>query len=483
MRKESVLRRFMLSCIAVGMVSCSTTRYVPQGSFLLGQVKVRTDEKNGDINTSAMKNYVRQTPNSKWFSLVKLPLFTYSLAGRDSSKWLNRTLRSMGEAPVIFDSVQTILTRADLRQELQNQGYMHANVSVITTCRGEKKKDVLYLLSPGQPYFLHSIRYVIDDSAIEAFMRESGDSLQRLIKVGQKFDARRLDDERSRITQLLANQGYSRFHKEFISYDADTVRDSRMIDLTLHLRLFERSSLPDTLHTRYTIGNITYASGDPDDKVVHLRHHVLEECTHISPGHLFSARDLQNTYNHFGRLQAVKYTNIAFSQRPDTAVLDCGIRIQTNKPSTLSFQPEGTNTAGDLGAAESLTYQNRNLFRGSEVFSMELRGAYEAIRGLEGYQNQDFLEYSAEARLAFPRFVAPFFMRNSRQVGNATSEVSLLFDMQNRPEFHRRVLSAAWRYKWNKPNRHDRYQLDLLDLNYVFMPWLSETFRREYLES
>ena len=70
-----------------------------------------------------------------------------------------------------------------------------------------------------------------------------------------------------------------------------------------------------------------------------------------------------------------------------------------------------------------------------------------------------------------------------RQSVNATSEVSLLYDMQNRPEFHRRVLSAAWRYKWNKPERHDRYQLDLLDLNYVFMPWMSSTFRKEYLEN
>jgi outer membrane protein assembly factor BamA len=45
------------------------------------------------------------------------------------------------------------------------------------------------------------------------------------------------------------------------------------------------------------------------------------------------------------------------------------------------------------------------------------------------------------------------------------------------------VLSAAWRYKWNFPNRRDRFQLDLLDLNYIFMPWISSTFRKEYLDS
>ena len=216
---------------------------------------------------------------------------------------------------------------------------------------------------------------------------------------------------------------------------------------------------------------------------------MLTECTHLEEGALFRSSALQNTYNHFGRLQAVKYTNITLTPvvggerwgvRDDS--LDCHIQLQTNKPSTLSFQPEGTNTAGDLGAAATLTYQNRNLFHGSEVLSVELRGAYEAIRGLEGYSNQDFLEYSFGAKLQFPRFLMPFVYHGLRRVANATSEVSLLYDLQDRPEFHRRLLSAAWRYRWSFPHRHDRYQLDLLDLNYVFMPWISDTFKREYLD-
>ena len=163
--------------------------------------------------------------------------------------------------------------------------------------------------------------------------------------------------------------------------------------------------------------------------------------------------------------------------------LDCSILLQSNKPSTISFQPEGTNTAGDLGAAASITYQNSNLFHGSEMLSVQLRGAYEAIKGLEGYSNQDFVEYSAEVKLQFPRFISPFVNQHVRQTVNATSEVSLLYDMQNRPEFHRRLLSAAWRYKWHFPHRNDHYQLDLLDLNYVFMPWISPTFRKEYLDN
>ncbi len=483
MRKNLYLQSLAWVAAAVWLVACSTTRYVPEGQFLLGQVKVKTDNPDEKtVNTTAMRDYVRQNPNSRWFSLVKIPLITYSLSGRDSTKWLNRTLRAMGEKPVVFDSLLTQMTVMDLRQELHNQGYMHGQVSTQVRQHG-KKKDITYILHPGEYYYLRQIDYEIADSVIARLLEENSDSLKRLIQPLQQFNASRLDAERSRLTRQLTDYGYSRFHKEYITYQADTTQGSRAIDLTLRLGLFGRSERPDTLHTRYRIGSISYANGDPADHNIHLRKRVLEECTHIREGSLFSATDLQKTYNHFGRLQAVKYTSISFSQRPDSAVLDCDIQLQTNKPSTLSFEPEGTNTAGDLGAAASLTYQNRNLFHGSELLSVELRGAYEAIRELEGYQNQDYLEYSIETRLAFPRFIVPFIRNEVRQSVNATSEVSLLYDMQNRPEFHRRVLSAAWRYKWNKPERHDRYQLDLLDLNYVFMPWMSSTFRKEYLEN
>lgn len=468
--------------IGVLLTSCSVTRHVPEGAYLLNRTKIEVAEKNRDISTSQMNSYVRQHPNTRLFSLFRLPLAAYSLSGRDTTRWVNRTLRHFGEAPVLYDSLQTVQTCADLQQQLRNEGYLRGHVS-LDVRHHKKKVDVEYLLHPGEPYFVNTVRYDIEDPQIKRLLDQIGDSTQRLVYVGMKFDAQRLDAERKRIASVLGNRGYFRFHKEHIYYTADTTAGSRMIDVTLHLGPFHRPNLTDTLHTCYTIRNVRYYSGDPDDNRIHLRRRVLEECTHLEAGQPYSAANLQQTYNHFGRMQAVKYTDIGLRQVPGEDMLDCDIKLQTNKPSTISFQPEGTNTAGDFGAAASLTYQNRNLFRGSEVLSLELRGAYEAIRGLEGYSQQDFIEYSAETRLSFPRFIAPFLSYSLRHRMNATSEVSLMYDLQNRPEYHRRVVSAVWRYKWNFPNRRDRFQLDLLDLNYVFMPWISNTFKKEYLES
>ena len=475
------IRIFILLLITALLASCSVTKFVPEGEYLLDKVKVKCDTSALGVNPGEMRQLVRQRGNSRWFSAAKLPLATYSLSGRDTTKWINRFLRSIGEAPQLYDSASTRASMEMLQTQLQNMGYLRASVDVYNEIKG-KKLVTTYLLHPRQPYFINKVDYDIRDSAI-AILLNMADSTRRGLKSGMMFNVANLDNERSRISRYLANRGYYRFNKDFISYKADSVPGSHLIDITLVLdkyRSGEESNLP---HRVYTIGDVKFVSGNPNDSVIPLRQSVLSSNTFLESGALYAFDDLQSTYNHFGRLGAVRYTNISFHERDSEPVLDCDIHVSTNKPSTISFQPEGTNTAGDFGAAVSLTYQNRNIFHGSENLSIVLRGAYEAIRGLEGYSNKNFMEYSAEARLSFPRFIAPLLSSSFRRRVNASSEVALLYDLQNRPEFMRRVFSVAWRYKWHDQNHHDRYQVDLLDLNYISMPWISDTFKREYLDN
>ena len=468
---------FLTGVAGLILSSCSASRDLPEGQVMLNKVTVVADGKYKDVNPSQLKNYVKQKGNSRWFSALKIPLGVYAMAGEDSSKWINRTLKNMGEAPVVFDTLLAKMSCENLQRALQNVGYLDSHVELYTEQKG-KKINAVYVLHPDKPYYVRKLNYDIQDSVIARLLEHD---VHRL-KEGEKLNVDVLNQERSRITEKLQSNGYFKFHKEFITFRIDTLQSAHKADVTMLLRLYRTSDIPDTIHTKYTIRSVGFASGDPNDSVIHLRKHVLKENTFIEAGKPYSAAGLQNTYNHFGRLGAVKYTNISFTQDPDSALLDANIQLQTNKPSTISFQPEGTNTAGDLGAAASLTYQNRNLFKGSETFSVQLRGAYEAIRGLEGYSNQDFIEYSVESRLGFPRFIMPFLSSESRRSTIATSEVFLTFDTQNRPEFHRRVLSAGWRYKWNPMNSRNQYLFDLLNLNYVFMPWISETFKHEYLD-
>ena len=475
------IRIFIFLLLIALLASCTVTKFVPDGEYLLDKVEVKSDTNALGVNPSEMRQLVRQRGNSRWFSAAKLPLATYSLSGRDTTKWFNRFLRSIGEPPQLYDSVSTRASMDILQTQLQNMGYLRASVDVYNKIKG-KKLVTTYLLHPRQPYFINKVDYDIRDSAI-AVVLNLADSTRRGLKSGMMFNVANLDNERSRISKYLTNRGYYRFNKDFISYRADSVPSSPLINLTLVLDKYRSGEETNLPHQVYTIGDVNFRSGNPNDSVIPLRQSVLESNTFLESGALYASNDLQTTYNHFGRLGAVRYTNISFHEHEFEPVLDCDILVSTNKPSTISFQPEGTNTSGDLGAAVSLTYQNRNIFHGSENLSVVLRGAYEAIRGLEGYSNTNFQEYSVETSLSFPRFIAPLLSTSFRRRVNASSEVSLLYDLQNRPEFMRRVFSVAWRYKWNDQNHHDRYQVDLLDLNYISMPWISDTFKAEYLDN
>ena len=476
MRKRVIIA--LLSSLLI--VSCSETKYVPEGDYLLDRAQLVNDSQE-PISLTDLRSYIVQRGNSRWFSTAKLPLKTYSLSGRDSTKWYNRTLRSMGEPPQIYDTLSTLRSIANLRTQLHNMGYLRAKVHAFSSVK-DRKLTMTYVLQPGNPYYLRNIHYDIQDEHI-AEMLETIDGSRRSLQKGMMFNADNLDGERKRITQFLTNRGYYRFNKDYITYRADSIQGTNDIDLTLVLHPYHDTNHEHHSHHPYTIGRINYRSGNLSDSIIPLRRKVLLNNTFLAEGKTYSAKALQDTYHHFGRLGAVRYTNITFRERRDEPVLDVDVLITANKPSTLSFQPEGTNTDGDLGAAATLTYQNRNIFHGSENLSIELRGAYEAIKGLEGYAQSDFVEYSIGSRLSFPRFVAPFLDSDFRRRINAISEVSVLYDMQNRPEFHRRVFSVGWKYKWNDQRHHDRYQIDMLDLNYVSMPWISSTFREQYLEN
>ena len=478
MKKFQIRHGFLLLAGALLMCACSASKYLPDDTYMLNKVKVLADGKYKDINPSEMKGYLRQKSNSSWFNIVRVPLGVYAMGGQDSS-WVGRTLRSMGEAPIVYDTLLARQTCKDLKMMLQNKGYLDAEVELYLDKKG-KKVDAIFLLHPGTPYVIRELEMDIQDSVIIGLLKHR----RSLLQEGMQFSAETLNAERSQITLFLQDQGYFRFHKEFINYRARKYEDDHLVALTMVLHPYRSDSeAKDTLHSRYWIRKISYLSGNPEDSVIHLRKKILKENTFLKEGEPYSSTELQNTYNHFGRMDAVRYTNISFEPVADSTLLDTKIMVQNSKPSTISIQPEGTNTAGDFGAALSLTYQNRNLFKGSETFSIQARGAYEAIRGLEGYKNQDFFEYNVESRLSFPRFIMPFLSADVRRRSIANSEVWAQFNSQNRPEFHRRVLSAGWRYKWRPRNHHDSYRIDLVDLNYVFMPWISETFQREYLDN
>lgn len=458
------------------LVACSSVRYVDDGDYLLQRVKVTSSDPQ--VPVSDLSVYLRQRTNTKWLSFFNVPLGLYSISGNDSTKWVNRLLKKWGEKPVIYDSVLTDKTVMDLTSAMRNEGYLNATVEPIIELEG-KRARLQYHITPGKPYVVRNVIYDIKDAKIDS-MLHAGDMLGK-IHSGQIFKVNSLNEDRKAITEYLNNNGYYQFHKEFIHYDIDSSQVERFLDVTMHIDQYRRNNYQNYQdHPSYKVDKIVYEGVGDDFK---LRRKVMEQNTLIVAGKPYSAQDLQDTYNRFSRLQAVKYTNIHFEENVDSLLLNCHIQLSPQKKQSIQFLPEGTNTAGDFGAAASLTYQNRNLFHGSELLDISARGAFESIKGLEGYQSENYEEYGVEAKISVPRYILPWLSHNFIRKTSATSEFMVSFNRQNRPEFHRRVFTAAWRYKWSNPKGNEQFKIDVLDLDYISMPWISDTFKKEYLDS
>ena len=497
------LRKVLLLLLCLfAVLSCSVNKYVPEGECLLDDVEI-VCSTNSSTAIKA-KSYMRLQPNSKWFSLFKLPMYTYALSGTDDSKWINRALKRIGEAPVIYDEEMAEVTRANIEQMLRNEGYLHATVDLECDKDLEKRRAVAtYYLHERERYYISEINLNTADKKLEEIL--VADSASSLLKAGMPFSVDGLENERRRITEMLRDNGYYRFQKDYISYTADTVHHSDKVRLTMNIALYTPSADAQPMeHKQYRIGNVYFVSGAGlhiddavlagcdtmsygDSRILYsgdpvVRPKVLANNTYVERGKLYSLSDVERTHNSFVQLPALKYSTVRMREHADTSLLDCYIMYERSKRSSVGFEVEGTNTAGDLGAATSLTFSDKNLFKGSELLSLRLFGAYEAVSNLHGYTGEMFLEYGAELSLRFRGGAVSRFIPADKRMLVSSTMFTLKFNTQERPEFNRRVLSASWSYMWSKKERSN-HKVDVLDLNYIYVPWISDTFKSEYLDS
>lgn len=500
MRRGLFYTIFSISILS--LASCTATKFVPEGAYLLDEVKVYTNNK--DIKPSSLRPYIRQNPNTKWFSLIKTQLYIYNLSGRDSTRWYNKFFRRIGDAPVVYSEADAQRSQEELTKALQNMGYMGATVKHVTAVK-KKKIKLDYEINAGRPYTVRSLNYTISDPQITEQIQK--DSARTLLKEGMLFDVTQLDAERQRITDNLLSNGYFKFNKDYISYTADTIRDTYLVDLTMHLQRYKSHQADEPKnHPLYQINKVSFiadydvlqssalSSININDSIhyngfplyykdkLYLRPKVLTDNLRFAPGELYDEKAVQRTYTNFGRLPALKYTNIRFveTQIGDTTKLNCYVMLTKSKHKSVAFEVEGTNSAGDLGAAASASFQHRNLFKGSETFMVKFRGAYEAITGLQGdYRNNNYLEYGVETSVNFPNFLFPFLSSDFKRKIRATTELGLQYNYQVRPEFSRTIASASWSYKWAQRQRI-QHRIDLIDISYLYLPWISETFRQDY---
>ena len=489
------------------LISCNTTKHVPEGQYLLNKVKIDVSEGNdGKFNKKELHNYLRQTPNHEILGGAKFQLSIYNLSGKDSTKWYNKWLRRLGQAPVIYDPELTAASANQLKLALVNQGYMDTEVSVDTITDG-KKIEVDYHIAPGEPHYIAGITYNIPDDSLRNIIMN--DSSEFILHNGALFNRNDMEEERTKIAIRLREKGYFGFNKEYITYTADTTENNKAVDLTLNVMPpYENNRIADyTRHRPFYIRSIYVITDyDPmkrhdlseyqqEDTVTHkginilygdehyLRASIIDDNCFIKISEKYNSADVDRTYQSLGRLGILKYVNIAFEQAGEhdgKLWLDSYILLTKAKPQSVSVSLEGTNSEGDLGFGVETTYQHRNIAKGSELLTAKLGINYESISGdISGLVNNRYAEYSGEVNINFPKFIFPFLKKSFRQKIRANTEFGTTFSYQERPEYTRVIAGAGWKYKWTEQGSMISHTFDLLDINYVYLPQITDSFLDE----
>lgn len=485
--------------------SCSTTKYVPEGSYLLNRTNIKVD---GNVaNENDLTQYLRQRPNFKVFGLFRIHLGIYNLSGKDTTKKINRKLKEAGEPPVIYDPFLTFQSEKELQKYMKTKGYMQAEVSSLTETK-KKKIEVNYHITPNQPYRIRNIENNFDtDPVIDSLLKSRGGYTQTKIKKGDLFDIDVLDDERERISTFLRRRGYYYFNKECLAFTADSSVGDHEVDLKIILKPYI-ITLPDgseieSKHQQYKIRNINittyngstttetnvgkldtlaynkniviYSNGKPL-----LNPDVIEEGLRITPHSMYSDFIVERTYSRFNSLGILRASSIRFNDLHNGEnELDCDISLYSAKPQSFSIDIEGTNSDGDLGFAANLGYAHKNVFRGSEVLGVKAKYAQEAYSGIQEILHKYVLDLGGEVSLNFPRFIFPFLRKDFKRRIDASTEFKINYNYQIRPQtYERTTISTGMKYMWNY-RRFYKYSLNLIDLNYINIS-TSETFDSIY---
>lgn len=522
-----MLKRFYHIVVSIGIVallcsllSCSITRNIADGEYLLQRVDIEVDKsapKEERINASTLDKYVRQNPNKKFFG-ANFYVWVYNSANPEKDNRWNRFKRRIGEEPVIYKPSLSERSIENLETFMRSQGFYSNSVSFrIDTTAREKRAYVTYSVEQGEPYIISRYGYIYRDTMLRQIVES--DTLKSLIKVGDIFNASQLDAERSRVSTLLRNNGYYNFTVNNIEYIADTLAGGRKVsvDMVIKRNLDGYNSRGEAIISDNKIYSINRVNIIPnfDPTVImndtsylsrvdtlnyrglniviegeesNIREDVLRQAVPIENNSLYSVSTVEQTYKNLMSLGYFRSARVSFVNAPASlsdsltlyedgsprAGLDCNILCTPSLRQSFDVELEGSSTSTFYGLSATVGYQNRNIFRGAELFDASVTIGNEFIKRSSAATRNAY-EYGVSTGISFPRFIIPFVDSEQLDVVQPRSRVGASVNYQDKSYYQRVLSSFTWDYSW-KNGRYSNYTLAPFNVNLVNMGYLSDTF-------
>ena len=518
-------QRSLLGVVAMLVVfvlgGCNTTRNLPQGSYKLERNRIELDKsvpKEERITKQDISRYIVQKPATDLFGLRG---WIYSKADTTSGEWWDKLLLNIGTAPVILDTTLTERSVERIESFMDWRGYFESDEAYsIRLDTARQRARVTYSVEQGEPYRIASLEYDFRDPFVGNIIMEDSASL---LKVGNVLDMEALSQERVRIADRLRNMGYYNFSVDNIHFPVDTTIGNHLADVTMvvnqHTTGYNAQGMPvQENNALYRIGEINVfpdydaqqAAIDPSyfDRVdtlhyeglnilyhdeLTIRPEVLRRVISIYPGYLYSEEEIKRTYDNLMSLSYFKSASVVFTPMESESrnvvtyigdddsgevietfedYLSCSVRCTPTTRQGYTVELEASTTSSFYGLSTSLGYQNRNLFKGAELFEADFTFAYELLKVKT---SRNSFEVGGSVALNVPRFMAPFPVDRMQRALDPQTRFEASYNTQRRPYYHRSLLSGAFGYSWGG-GEHSTYTFRPIDVSLVKMDYVSEEF-------
>lgn len=456
------------------------------------------DAKDPDFDK--LKSYVRPVTNTKFLDILRIKTVVYDWGqpafdkkGNTKDSKFRKFLREkVGEAPVLLDSAEITTSIDQLRIVMKQLGYFDAEVDYSVKFRGKKQKKaaVSYFVTAYRPYTISKIDYNIQIPEYKKILVIS--KSKSLLEPGMQYNEQVISDEITRIINLIRDEGYYYVEKSLIKCDVtydkpDSLNnDPHSVSLSFIIEIPKNETAARYTYKYYFNDNYVYpdtrtytASQQAFDTTFYkwkiksdsanfyfllpqnddvtswkyLNNKTLANAIYSRSGQAFSQTARSRSSRTLNSLDNFDYINITFQEHEsliDTVnkigYLDVFYKMVQKKQHSFGGQIDLRNDK----SAISLTYTNRNLFKGAEHLTINLSGGY-FYYSLTNLFKKDYAysypEFGFSAVLDFPNRI---FLFNRHVNDNSVSRsTSLNFGINYSGLYNRLMYNAAITYRWN----------------------------------
>jgi len=433
MRKTRIPYYINLVFLFCMVMSCSVRTHIPPGTQLYkGATYEIVKEKENKTSVKSVKRQLKSitspVANKTILGFPYKVAFWYAIGEPKKQKGLRYWLRNkLGQAPILSTAVNAKANAANFQGYLENKGFFKTSVGGDTAVKGYKV-TARYKVELGMPYKINSWQWIIDSSS--QIGKDIGLLAPKLayLKKGDQYDLDNIKAERSRTDVHLKSIGYYYFSPDHIKAWVDSSKGDHQVNIFFRLKeeIPLAAVIPQTIRKITLFPHYTLLTPPPDtaktnlieaegiyirDTVNYIKPAALIRNVTYRPGDLYSLKKQNRTLNRFINMGVFKFVKNRYVGDSDTLnphFLDVYYYLTPLPKKSLQAELGTFSKSNSFtGAQASVTWRNRNVFKGAEQLYIKTYGSFESSPNDSLKANNNF-SLGAEVSLLFPRFVTPF---------------------------------------------------------------------------